>query len=313
MSVVPHQIRLVRQTCHVPEWIDTIREHWSELDIEHRSARAFQAELNLLRVDRAIIAKLVSTACKVRHLADPSASAHLINIVWQLQGTGDYELQGLRIRIAPGQMLIRLASQAFELNGSDDYCALKLCVDLSARPEWGSLAASLSGSVLPVDGMTRAAMAAAISLLDSTPGLELRAAISPICELVFESLRQNARQRGGAFDTHERVHSARQIVHAHLFDPDFGPTQLASKLGVSLRGLYLVFKQCGLSPAGFILSLRLEHCQAALADRLASQRTVTEIAFEYGFSNYSYFSRVFRLRYGASPREFRRQAVGAGE
>ena len=311
MSGLPHQNRFIRQTNHVPEWIDTIREHWAEVDIEHRSAREFQAELHLLRLDGATIATLVSTACKVRYVAGASANAHLVNIVWQLQGTGEYELHGRRIRIAPGQMIIRRASQAFELHGSDDYRALLLGVDLSGRPEWRSLAMSLSGSVLPVDGMSRAAMAAAISLLDSTPGLVLQAAISPICELVFESLRQNARQPCGALDMHERLHDARQIVDAHLCDPDFGPTLLASKLRISRRGLYLVFKQCGSSPAGFILSRRLEHCHAALADRLASQRTLTAIAFDYGFSNYSYFSRVFRLRYGANPREFRRQAVGA--
>lgn len=311
MSGSPHQIRLIRQTSDIPEWIATIREHWAELDIEAHSAREFQAELQLLRLGGATIATLASSACTVRQVAGAAASAHLINIVWQLQGTGDYQLQGRRIRIAPGQMMIRRASHAFELTGSDDYRALLLGVDLSGRPEWRSLATSLNPIVLPVDGMTRAAMAAAISLLDSTPDLALQAAVAPICELVFQSLRQHAHQPCGALVMQERLQSARQIVHAHLSDPDFGPTQLARKLGISRRSLYLVFKQCGLSPADFILSRRLEHCHAALADRLAMQRSVTAIAFDYGFSNCSYFSRVFRLRYGSSPREFRRLAVGA--
>lgn len=77
----------------------------------------------------------------------------------------------------------------------------------------------------------------------------------------------------------------------------------------------------GLSPAGFsrffframgrtfqsyVSDLRLSIvCQRLLE----SDRSVSEIAFATGFANLSNFNRSFRLRYGMSPREFRRQAM----
>jgi AraC-like DNA-binding protein len=43
-----------------------------------------------------------------------------------------------------------------------------------------------------------------------------------------------------------------------------------------------------------------------------SDKTVTEVALECGFSDGSYFARQFRIAYGISPRQFqsgRRRAV----
>jgi len=36
-------------------------------------------------------------------------------------------------------------------------------------------------------------------------------------------------------------------------------------------------------------------------------RTVTAIAFDYGFNSPTHFGRAFRARYGATPRDYRRR------
>jgi AraC-like DNA-binding protein len=40
-------------------------------------------------------------------------------------------------------------------------------------------------------------------------------------------------------------------------------------------------------------------------------RTVTEIAFLHGFNNASHFGRVFRVRFGATPSEYRRRSAAS--
>lgn len=58
------------------------------------------------------------------------------------------------------------------------------------------------------------------------------------------------------------------------------------------------------TPGKWLLAKRLEHARALLA---ASEKTVSEVAFESGFENLSHFSRVFRERYGISPTATRLQ------
>ncbi len=50
------------------------------------------------------------------------------------------------------------------------------------------------------------------------------------------------------------------------------------------------------------LRRRLERCHDALSDRVQAGRTITHIAFAFGFASIAHFSRVFRERYSHSAR-----------
>ena len=102
---------------------------------------------------------------------------------------------------------------------------------------------------------------------------------------------------------------AMTLVDHLLFDPEFRSSAIAEELGVSARYLQQVFAQAGTTPARFLLAKRLDAAAARLrhADRPCR---VTDVAFECGFSDLSYFSRAFRRRFGISARGYR-QGLGA--
>ena len=54
-----------------------------------------------------------------------------------------------------------------------------------------------------------------------------------------------------------------------------------------------------------IQTRRLEHCRLALEDPLQSHRTLSEIAYGWGFSDMTHFSRRFKTTYGVLPSEYR--------
>jgi AraC-like DNA-binding protein len=59
----------------------------------------------------------------------------------------------------------------------------------------------------------------------------------------------------------------------------------------------------GLSVMRYAWSLRIERAaQRLVAD--ASHGTIKRIAFQCGFKNHAHFSRVFKARYGMTPREY---------
>jgi AraC-like DNA-binding protein len=92
----------------------------------------------------------------------------------------------------------------------------------------------------------------------------------------------------------------RALAKKRIEDPGFGPVELASAAGISLRYAQKLFTAHGLTCSEFIYSLRLEHA-ARLLQRRASLRTgqpLSEIAYACGFRDYSHFARKFRRRFG---------------
>lgn len=63
-------------------------------------------------------------------------------------------------------------------------------------------------------------------------------------------------------------------------------------------------KSFGTTPIEYINSLRLEGAARELTQ--SRDGSIEDIARRYGFDDYRYFGRLFRRRYGSSPREFRK-------
>jgi AraC-like DNA-binding protein/mannose-6-phosphate isomerase-like protein (cupin superfamily) len=98
-------------------------------------------------------------------------------------------------------------------------------------------------------------------------------------------------------------------IHAHLYDPELSPAQIAQACRITTRYLHYLFSDGEETVARYILVRRLEaSSQALLADSLRG-RTVTAIAFDHGFNSATHFGRVFRAHFGMTPREYRARAA----
>lgn len=95
-----------------------------------------------------------------------------------------------------------------------------------------------------------------------------------------------------------------RYIEARLDDTGLTPQAIAEDNGISLRYLYLLFNQRGMTVAGWIRQRRLERCRAELADGRRS-RTVAEIAYHWGFSDSAHFSRLFKSTFGVSPSAYK--------
>ena len=101
----------------------------------------------------------------------------------------------------------------------------------------------------------------------------------------------------------------KQHVGEHLADPGLTVDAIALALNCSRRQLYNAFAEEPDGVAGYILRRRLECCRATLADRAQQHRSITDIAFSFGFQNMAHFSRVFRSHLGLPPSDYRRGAA----
>ncbi|WP_405914799.1 helix-turn-helix domain-containing protein [Streptomyces sp. NBC_00728] len=100
----------------------------------------------------------------------------------------------------------------------------------------------------------------------------------------------------------------KEYVVRNLADPDLSLVEIASAHQVSLRYLHKLFETEGVTAARWIQQERLERCRKELARTTSHAPTVAVVAHSWGFASASHFSRVFRLAYGISPREYQAAA-----
>lgn len=101
----------------------------------------------------------------------------------------------------------------------------------------------------------------------------------------------------------EFVHKARQIVFEHLDNHQFSVKKLAEGLFLSRSQLNRKMQSLlGIAAVGFIRDIRLTRAQELL---LQSERPISDIAYQCGFSDPRYFSRAFKKAFGMTPSNFR--------
>jgi AraC family transcriptional regulator, positive regulator of tynA and feaB len=95
----------------------------------------------------------------------------------------------------------------------------------------------------------------------------------------------------------------RQVIENGYADPDFGPSEVAARTGISLRYLQNLFTPRGSTCAELIYSLRLDRAARLLSRResLRNAQPLSEIAYACGFRDYTHFARKFRRRFGHPP------------
>ncbi len=91
-------------------------------------------------------------------------------------------------------------------------------------------------------------------------------------------------------------------IQMHLSDAQFGVPQLASATDMSQMQLYRKLKALtGKTPSQFIRSYRLHRALELLK---SGELNVSEVAYDVGFSDPSYFSRMFHKEFGKNPSSF---------
>jgi AraC family transcriptional regulator, positive regulator of tynA and feaB len=99
----------------------------------------------------------------------------------------------------------------------------------------------------------------------------------------------------------------RRAVEAALAQRGMRCADVAAAAGMSVRYANHLLRQDGTSLERYLQHRRLEKCRDALRDPGQSHRSISEIAFAWGFSDASHFTRSFKAAYGLAPRDYRRE------
>jgi signal transduction histidine kinase/AraC-like DNA-binding protein len=103
----------------------------------------------------------------------------------------------------------------------------------------------------------------------------------------------------------EFMNNVRDTIETNIEDEFFGIEELCRAIGMSRAQLHRKLKALtGLSTSHYIRSIRLHKAKAVLKQ---TDLNISQVAYEVGFSDPKYFSRVFTQAYGRTPMAFRNE------
>lgn len=144
-----------------------------------------------------------------------------------------------------------------------------------------------------------------LSLRRDNPA-ECLMAVSRVTDL-FARLARAYEEQHRQTDSHElpmRVAQVTLWIERNLHEP-IGIGEMAARCEVSPRTLHRLFSEVfSMTPKAFLTRQRLRRAAELLGN---STVPINEVAWQSGFPDNNYFSRVFRKEYGCQPREYRRR------
>lgn len=140
-------------------------------------------------------------------------------------------------------------------------------------------------------------------------GASLFDTISDVARLLVEREPQRLQRPSAQQRTFDR---AAAFIASRLSDAELDPARVAAHCSVSTRYLHASFAALSTSTvAQIIRESRLQACRESLANPRMRQRTIIEIAGDWGFDDPAHFCRIYKAHFGRTPREDRGATLAA--
>lgn len=132
-----------------------------------------------------------------------------------------------------------------------------------------------------------------------------------VLDLIEVTLREASGNMSDGVHARQRVdsHMVQRFIETHLSDPELSPAKVAAALNVSVRTVHARFDGLDTTFMRFVRECRLQKIAKCLTDCSGARPRLTDIIFEWGFSDASTFNRAFRKLYGVAPRDYRRKVL----
>lgn len=234
-------------------------------------------------------------------------------VAFQVKGHTYFEEGGRRISLAPGQWsLIGMrpwSRVVFMPNGVEQLFLTLPRTRLEGIRIPENLSARAFSSQEGLGKLMYQFLDATFSELSHLPERSEPSVVATISDLLNYALLEYLGDRPSASLPNALHARAQAYIIQNLRDPALDIAQIAGALRCSKRYLHAVFAHKGPTISEFIWKSRLEGCRADLRNPALAQRSVTDIAFSWGFNNYTHFSRKFKDSFGLPPRDVRAQAA----
>jgi len=258
---------------------------------------------------------LIKMRCGSATISRPAGAATAADFVSTflivLSGRATLRHYGREVVLTPGDITMYDHSADYSLCYEQPAQVIMIRVPSALVRQLFPVADSFYGQRVPSDvGLTSTALAMAVDLsnkVDKPHCLQFQErAAKHLLELLATAYAEAMDEMNDASALlTRRLWSVRLFIEENLRDPSLCPGLVAERLKLSGRYLRMVFSQSDESPSSYILRRRLEESACNLRDARWKSRSITEIAFGWGFNSAPHFTRTFRQLFSMSPSEYR--------
>ena len=309
-------IHLTTNTVHKRDrfafWREAVCDAYVQLECITDSRADFAGEIRLSRMPRISTSFVAGSQQLVRRrrrdIAQASDAWFLLSI--QLEKQGLVQQCGRTAELVSGDFALYSSIDPYDLTLPDGFRQLVVQVPrremLARLPNADLLTGMTVSGATQIGGLVRDSVLRLVEAQASANEVTRRCLEDSIIDLCATGL--TTLQGAGAIHTASEqrlIHQADTVIAQRIRDPDLDRAEIAAALSISVRRLSEVFQAEGTSVAAKIRDQRLSGVASDLRNPQLAGLTVSAIAMRWGLNNLQHFSRIFRERFGMSPRDYR--------
>lgn len=299
-------------------WADAVCDAYVQLDCQFGrghdgSRRPFRGEIRIDTLPGIELSRVTSNAQQVSRtpglIARASEDFFLVSI--QTRGRGVISQDGRSARLGPGDFALYDSTRPYQLSFDADF--QQYVVMLPGKVLRGALARTEALTARTVSGRAGAGhlmirmirmLADDIATLEPTSAMAVGQSVE---QILIAGLSALAGAEAPPVSKLTALYRAQiqALVKAELRDPDLDVALIARRLGLSTSTVHRAFAGEGQTLSEWIWAQRLDGARRDLVDPRSAGRSVSTIAFGWGFSDAAHFSRAFRARFGCPPSTLR--------
>lgn len=295
-------------------WVEAVCDTYVQLDCDATEPdRGFHGQIEVDQLATLGISRVTAASQRVRRTPAKIArtSEDLLLISIQATGAGIISQDGRTALLEPGDFTLYDSTRPYELAFGSDFQQYVLTLpgsvlrsrmcdteQLTARKMCGTLGA---GHLMI--GMIKS-LAANIHELEANAVAAVVESVENIIVAGLSALPGAARPQ--RFDLvalqRDRI---KDYIAKRLRNPHLSVREIASHLRMSPSTVHRAFEGEPMTVNAWIRARRLESVRRDLCNPALANRSISEIAFSWGFNDAAHFSRAFRAHFGCSARELR--------
>ena len=294
-------------------WRQAMSETFVPLTVGEVTADRFGGYIRANWIGRLMVAEISSTAQDIRrttHLIS-QADAEYFQIAMVARGVGRVEQDDRQAELHPGDCAVYETTRPFEWTFDRDWDAWvftfpRQSVRLSEAERRLLTARRLDGRV----GITGVVSRFLLDLgrhNDLLSGDHAERVLEDATDLVLTLLSDRVDGNDAVRSSVQRslVLRIKDYIDRRLADPELGPVEVAAAVNISTRYLHKLFETEPRPVSSYVRDLRLERCRRDLLDPRLADRSISTIAFRWGFGDLSGFNRSFKEAFGITPSDMR--------
>jgi len=285
-------------------WSDALTDLCGQFDIDPMAASSFEARINYTTVSQLKLCQIEASQHRIAHtVSRTKLSEHpFVKILFQTYGISHFEQAGRGIDIMPGDCFAYDVSCPHTIVSPSLTRHEVVIVPKELLRERGFHSTKMSPCKLSArNGTGRIAHDFVLAAFDEANSLSPHNATG-VADSLIDLLLLPLSEPDTMFDRvgpDAMYIRAQAFIREHLRDPDLCIDQISMALGCTKRYLHMLFSDRGMTVSDYIWQARLQHCRQELETQPA--KSITDVAFSWGFSSSSHFSRVFRKYFGIVP------------